>query len=515
MTTSADRHLERIARGGALSIAGAGVSAIAGFVVTAVITNAYDKETAGVLFSATSLYLVLVALGGLGIEVGLGRFVPQLVVAGRWAAIRICLTWTAVAALVSSVLIAVGVWIWAEPIAAAMSLPADSGPLVLRILATTVPPTSLGLWALGATRAFANIRQTVWFDKIFRSVAQLVLVVWCAVAAGSVVFLTLAWVIPSVLFAPLAIIAMVRLVRRRAEPVADEPTSAGVMGQFWSFTWPRSVAMVSQVVIQRADIIIIAALISPAAAAVYTAATRFVPLGQLGVQAIQQVIQPRFTHLLATGERAALDEVFRTTTAWSMAMAWPLYLVIAGVPSLYLSLFGEGFDDEGVAVVLVMAVAMLIGVASGPIDTLLLMSGRSGLSLVNSLAALTVDLGLCLVLIPQIGILGAAVAWCVAVAVRALLGCLQVWRQLRISPLSRESLVVAVTAIGCFAAPLAVASVFTDSMVMRIVLMVVGAAAYGLVLWRNRRRLRLAALRSLMPGGRRRPDGNSVDRPSD
>ncbi len=45
-----------------------------------------------------------------------------------------------------------------------------------------------------------------------------------------------------------------------------------------------------QIAIQRADIIIVAALISPSAAAVYTAATRFVVLGQFSSMAIQRVL---------------------------------------------------------------------------------------------------------------------------------------------------------------------------------------------------------------------------------
>ena len=70
--------------------------------------------------------------------------------------------------------------------------------------------------------------------------------------------------------------------------------------------------------IQRMDIILIAAMRSPKEAAIYTAATRFVALGQFGTQAIQQVLQPKFTALLANHERESLKDVYQISAAWSM-----------------------------------------------------------------------------------------------------------------------------------------------------------------------------------------------------
>ena len=102
-----------------------------------------------------------------------------------------------------------------------------------------------------------------------------------------------------------------------------------------------------------------------------------------------------------------------------------------------------------------MAVAMMIGVASGPVDTMLLMGGRSSLSLVNSLVALTADLTLCFLLIPRWGILGAAVAWNVAVILRSTLGYFQVRSINGLSPFSRSTLVAALCLSLTFGVPLA------------------------------------------------------------
>jgi O-antigen/teichoic acid export membrane protein len=137
---------------------------------------------------------------------------------------------------------------------------------------------------------------------------------------------------------------------------------------------------------------------------------------------------------------------------------------------------------------------------------MLLMSGRSSLSLVNSLVALVIDIGLCFALIPSIGILGAAVAWCAAVVTRAVLGYVQVRRTLRLSPLSGASGLLALTTLGCFGLPLGLLTATGNgsNLAAAAILFGVGLAGYLVALWLLRRRLHLAALRSLLPGRKAR-----------
>ena len=62
---------------------------------------------------------------------------------------------------------------------------------------------------------------------------------------------------------------------------------------------PRAIARVTQTALKRSDIVLVAALASPADAALYTAATRFIVLGQLFVQSVQQALSPHLSALFA------------------------------------------------------------------------------------------------------------------------------------------------------------------------------------------------------------------------
>jgi O-antigen/teichoic acid export membrane protein len=102
------------------------------------------------------------------------------------------------------------------------------------------------------------------------------------------------------------------------------------------------------------------------------------------------------------------------------------------------------------------------------------------------------------------GITGAAVAWAASVVVRNAMTLVQVYRMNRITPFSRASAVVAAAAVLCFAVPLLVVGAVAElTAVTFLATMVVGAAAYALLLWIERGPLALSAFSALLPARRR------------
>jgi len=182
-----------------------------------------------------------------------------------------------------------------------------------------------------------------------------------------------------------------------------------------------------------------------------------------------------------------------------MAITWPMYVVVGAAPAAYLGLFGPNYIDEGLATVVLMSVSMLFNVATGAADTLLLMSGRSGLSLCNSLSALALDIGLCLWFIPFMGISGAALAWAVSSSSRCVLAVVQVRITLGIVSFGRAAGIVAAANVGCIGLPLLVLSGFVHVNALTLLpAVVVCGLAYAGVLWMGRGPLMLSVLRGLI-----------------
>jgi O-antigen/teichoic acid export membrane protein len=496
--TSTQHHMSRIAREGAIGLIGAAVAAVAAFLLVVIVTNLFTPHVAGRFFTVTSAFLILLPVATLGTDVGLGRFLLRFVARGRTGDIPAVVRAAFYPVLVSTVAVSVAVFLLAAPLAGLLGLGGSAA--ALRIVAAALPAAVLAEVSLAGTRAFGRMRATVLVDKVMRSLVQAGLVVLAAVLGGGLLLLVAAWTLPYFASATLAALVFRRFVRSRVGDRgrhADVTPYRQVRREFWSFTWPRGITGLAQIAVQRADIVLIAILRSPTEAAVYTAATRFVVLGQFGNQAIQQVVQPRFTALLATDETSTLSQVFRASTAWSMAVSWPLYALIGCMPFTYLRLFGDSYEDSGVRVVLVMMLAMMVSVSSGPSDTLLLMSGHSRVSMGNALTVVVVDIGLCLVLVPQMGILGAALAWAAAIATKWVLTIAQIRRYLDIGPWSRAMAVVVGAVALCLMLPLGLLSVLVQPPVAVGVLAgSLALAAYLGVLLSQRQTLWLGAIRS-------------------
>ena len=503
---SEDRHLSRLATGGLLSVIGSGVSAVAGIALVATVTNGVSRELAGTLFATTSLWVIICAVTQLGTEVGLVRWLPTLLATGRRAEIPRVLCIALGPVLLASCVAAVALYLGAE--VAAGYLVGDEqqadGALMLRCLAAFIPVYALHHSLLAATRGMGTMRTTVLVDLVGRSIAQPVAVLVIGLQGGAAA-LVLSWLAPFVVAAAATGFALRRQVIRALSGRVDlEPAEApslaghsrGLGRDFWRFTGPRGVATLSQAALRRSDIVLIAALLSPADAAVYTAATRFMVLGQMVILAIQQTLGPQLSKLFAQQDTRTAESVFRAATAWTMLLTWPLYLVCAAAAPLILSLFGEGYDVEaGQRVMVILAGAMLIATASGSVDTVLLMAGRSWLSLLDNLGALVLNVGLNLVLIRPVGIEGAAISWAAAIAARNIVTVLQVRAMLGLSSGGSAARWVAVSAVACFGIPgLALRLAGASQPLLIGVEALVCAPAYLALVWWRRDTLHLPLL---------------------
>ncbi|KUG57123.1 hypothetical protein AVL62_15130 [Serinicoccus chungangensis] len=492
-----------MARGGSVNLAGAAVAAGSQFVLVLILTNFFDAELAGVVFAATSLILILAGLAALGTDTGLARFLLRFEELGRHGDVRTAVWVAGLPVLGISVTLAAALFFGAEALALAMGLERAESAQALRFLALVLPAIALNDFGLAGTRALGTMRTTVLVDKFMRTLMQPLLILGVAAISGGLLLVVSAWAIPYAASSLTALFLLRRMLHRRGalRMHLDRMPPRAVWREFWAFTWLRGVARFLQIVLQRADIVIIGALLGPMEAALYTAATRFVVLGQFVVQAIQNVLLPQFSKLLARRENAVVQNLLHIATAWSSTLALPIYAIAALSAPLYLGLFGSSYAKSGgaEAVVVIMSIAMAVSVIAGPLDTLLIMSGHSGASLANICVALAVDLTLCLFLIPQIGVAGAAIAWAAAIVSKNLLAYLQVQRWLGMTPQSLAGVFVVGSALIAFALPLGIIRAFDVLSWSSLAAAVAGGSTvYLLALFLLRQRLQLAALKAVV-----------------
>lgn len=437
-------ELGSAARGGLVNLFGAGFAAVAGLVVTTVVARGLGTAPAGVFFTATSTFVLAQMVAKLGTDTGLVYWLARLRALERYDQLRRCLRLGLLPVLVAGVLCGATIFALA-PWLARLSSVAGGDPVAeyvraLRVLAVFLPVAALSDALLSATRGYRTMRPTVLVEKVCRPALQLGLLAVALLAAGTTVD-TVAWSAPYLASAALAacwlsrVDSTHRMVAARPGPVPERLAAA-----FWRFTAPRALSSVAQVALQRLDVVLVAVLLGFRAAALYTVATRFIVVGQLGNQAIGSAVQPRLAELLARHDVGAVRTLYQGSTAWVVLLTWPMFLLVGAFAPVYLRVFGGGYDETGaVAVVRLLCLAMLACGACGMVDMVLTMAGRTTWNLANVALAFGVNLVLDLVLIPSLGIVGAAAGWAIALLVKNLVPLGQIAAVLRLHPFGRAT----------------------------------------------------------------------------
>ena len=110
-----------------------------------------------------------------------------------------------------------------------------------------------------------------------------------------------------------------------------------------------------------------------------------------------------------------MKEIYQLSTKWIFVASLPLFIFLMLFSNPMLMLFGSEFDN-GLALK-ILTVGIMIQAFFGLGSSSLTMSGFSNLNLLNVLVALAVNIIMNIILIPQYGIVGAALATSIALLI--------------------------------------------------------------------------------------------------
>ncbi len=184
-------------------------------------------------------------------------------------------------------------------------------------------------------------------------------------------------------------------------------------------------------ILTNADVLMVGVFMEPHDVAVYFAAVKTLALVHFVYFAVKAGVAQRyaqFTH----ADPKRLHEFARETVSWTF---WPslfmaLVVLVLGEPML--SLFGPGFD-AGYPLLFLLVFGVVARAAVGPCESLLTMSGNQNICAAVYALTLVVNIVLSLLLIPQFGLWGAAIATTFSMMFEATALSFTAWRKLGIA----------------------------------------------------------------------------------
>ena len=340
----------------------------------------------------------------------------------------------------------------------------------LPIMAPAVLLSASTLVLLAATLGAKVARMNLYV----RGIAEPLLLLLTAVAAwrfgGGLRNLAVAHVTTSALVAALALAGCARVFGSAYLRAAVTAPRHRVL----PFVLPLGASDLMSAILQRADTFIVATFAGFDALAVYSAAEFLTRLIANPRYLFDHIIAPVIAEALHTRDRARVRYNLALVTRWVITASAPIAVTIIVLRVEILGLYGNAFVAGSDALV-VLALVHMVTASLGLTPYVLVMSGRSRLLLVNTVAAAILNAALGIVLVPRLGIFGAAIAVLASVVSFQVALTVQTWLLQRVHPFTFRLLKPLAAALVALAAETALHR-FVPDRAARIALVIAGGA---------------------------------------
>ena len=188
----------------------------------------------------------------------------------------------------------------------------------------------------------------------------------------------------------------------------------------------------------EADKLILGAHLPTAQVGVYGVAITTAGFIPILLSSVNPVFAPHISRLYAEGQRMLLQHLFHTLSKWILGFTLPLFCVMTLLSREIMSVFGLEFQ-LGWPVLVVVALGQLVNAATGSVGYMLLMCGYERAVVRTQMISSVLTFMLYLVLIPPMGIVGAAIGQAVGIITANVINLLNVRQKLGLWPHNRGS----------------------------------------------------------------------------
>ncbi len=434
MNTLVNQSLKKVVKSAGLVLLGTGAEAGLGIIIKLVIIRwVLTKAELGEYSLALSCFTILMVLSTLGLRMGTPRQIGFYKGAGEEGKIRAVIISSIQIATVSSVILAIVLFFASSLIADFTKMPGVSTPIM--IFAIGIPFLALIRIAVSIYRGFGKTAPKVYFSNLLRNALFLSFIGGIILFGLSVN--ELAWAFVSAIICTLLAIT-VYFFKNSPLPLrkkTDAPSKL-VRKELLLFSLPLLGTMLPAVLINHLDTIFIGLYMNEEDVGLYNAAVPLVHLLPTVLATVKFLYIPLMSELYGRSQFVEIKRSYAILTKWTFSIILPLFLVFVLFPEATLNtLCGTGWADAA-PVLRILAIGFFISCVLGPNGVTLVAMGKPKFLLFATITSLIANIILNILLIPPLGLTGAAIATASALGMRNIMISMRLYMFSRIHPFS-------------------------------------------------------------------------------
>lgn len=463
-----------LAKQGSIAFVGNIIQKATGFLFLAVVTRFVSPSTFGIFSLALTIVLFLQGLASMNLHRAVDYFVPQFTKEGEYWKVRAVLVQVIAASLVGTGLTAATVVLTASELASTFGEPRLAW--ALSVLALTLPLLALHDIIGSLFKGLKQVNWMVYMQRIVRPVAKVLATVGLmsmglqldALLGGYLAALATALLVGAVLFARSG-------VGLRGGHGSVDPRV------IVSYTAPLVLAGVIYTTVWQIDYFVLGFFGTSEQVGLYRVAFQLTSSLVIILGSFTPIYKPLVAR--TRDQSTELRSLFQLTTRWGVLFTLPLALPLALVPEAYLSiLFTPAYAGIGTTVT-VLAIGYFVNALGGPEGMMLEGLGNTRLSLFNALLLIVVNATLDVLLVPRLGVLGAAAGTATALTIRVLAGVLEIHYLHGIHPYTRKFAQMLTAGVPAAVVGGAVAAVLSRPVLAFVAVPIAVTVPYAVALW--------------------------------
>jgi len=492
-TPQGNSDADALARGASVTFLGHVTGRALGFLLTLFLTRWLGASGFGLFILALTIFQCVGVLSDIGLKYGALRFVA--LAEGRKdrgesrQVIATVVRYSLTASLVAMVVLGVS-----SPLLADWFRQPAFWWLI-PLMALSLPFATVGTVLKSVLQAFKRLKEVAILENAIEPLVRIGVFVALAALGWGIGAAVASHLAAAICVFGAALVWLLSLV-----PVRWDRSSSIKEREILAFSVPLSLAHVAAFTMQWVDSLFLGYFTAPRDVGIYGAASRMAALGGMILLAASMSFAPQVNELHGRGDVAGIRDLYRQVTRWLIMLNLPILVLTVTFASRLLSLFGAEFRG-GWPALLILAAATFIMAATGPAGDIVLMAGRSRIVLVVGVLLAVTNIGLNWGLVARWGVLGAAIATGLTIAISNVANVLLGWWFLALQPYSVRLIKPLVIGVGAILLSAVVASLVQVESVQGVLsFLLIWAVAYPIAL------MRLAAdsedramLRALLP----------------
>ena len=445
---SFERNMLETAKGGGFLAAGQIFAYGSRFIIAFFLARLLGAEHYGIYNLAISTALVIASISTFGLDTAMVRYVAmqrgQDNEEGVWGTLQIGAGFS----VLMSLLMSLGLYLLSGVIATELY----NEPQLeryLKLFCIFIPFSTLSSVLIDAARGFKRMDYSALADNVVLFVARIVLVGLLAIVGLDAFTAIIAFGLSDVAVA----LSLVYLLNKEFSFRRPLRKAQRNYREIFEFSFPFWLSGLLTKFRKNIQTLLLGTLNTVTSVGIFAIVSRLNLVGHVVYSSVIASVKPHLAELYDKENRVQIGRLYQTTTRWTYLANLPLFLMMVLYPASILSIFGKSFVG-GATALAILAVGELVNAGTGICGSIIDMTGYTKLKLANSVVWAVLISGGNILLIPEWGVVGAAVAATVSISTVNFLRVLQVWILFRLQPYNRTFLKPTVAGLAASASAL-------------------------------------------------------------